>query len=178
MDIQQEFTKEEQLINSLKKVLAQEDLSQHKALVKRLSSELKVSVLDCAAALSLLNNPKLGRKVVERVDIGAITVSAKQKVVRYRLDVGLTHQVSADEIKDMLVDVSGVERKRIAWMDIRSFYTLVDLPDGMAADIFQLLSETEINNQQLNIKRVKHQRRFHRRGSRHSLRSNETKSNA
>ena len=168
MDIEQEYTREEQLINRLKHVLLQHDLSQHKALVKRLSSELNISILDYAAALSLLNNPKVDRQVNERVDIGSITVSAKQKVVRYRLDVGRKHQVSTDEIKSLLVDVSGVERKRIAWMDIRDFYTLVDLPDGMAADIFQLLSEAEINNQRLNIKRVKHQRRFHRRNTKYA----------
>ncbi len=164
MDSEQKHTREEQLINRLKHVLVQHDLSQHKAWVKRLSSELNISILDCAAALSLLNNPKLDRQV----NIGLITVSAKQKVVRYRLDVGRKHQISADEVKNLLVDVSGVERKRIAWMDIRDFYTLVDLPDGMAADIFQLLSEAEINNQRLNIKRVKHQRRFHRKNTKYA----------
>ena len=90
----------------------------------------------------------------------------QQKLVRYRLDIGRKHQASVDEIRKVLVEVSGVDKKRIGNVDIRNFYTLVDLPDGMTADIFQLLSETEVNQQRLNIKRVKYQRRFHRRNNR------------
>jgi len=42
---------------------------------------------------------------------------------------------------------------------------LVDLPVGMPADIFQLLSEVEINQRKLNLKRVKYQPRFYRRNN-------------
>ena len=96
--------------------------------------------------------------------------ASKPIFVRYRLDVGRKHQASLDEIENVLVEVSGVDRKRIGRLDIRNYYTLVDLPDGMPADIFQLLSETEIQRQKLNIKRIKFQNRFHRKNNkRHNL---------
>jgi ATP-dependent RNA helicase DeaD len=59
----------------------------------------------------------------------------------------------------VLVEESGVDRKRIGKIDIRHNYTLVELPDGMPADIFQLLSDASIADRRLAIKRVKPNRR-------------------
>jgi hypothetical protein len=75
--------------------------------------------------------------------------------VRYRLDVGSQHQIDQEQLLEVLIEESGVDRKRIAKLDIRDTYTLVDLPDGMPADIFQLLSEATVNGYLLSIKRVK-----------------------
>jgi len=172
MSTEQGCTKEKDLINTLKYLLVNEELQLHQQLVERLSKELHISVVQCAAALSLLNQPEFfsnGKK--QQADDAnkqaeKLFEPAKQKLVRYRLDIGRKHQVSLDEIRKVLVDVSGVDKMRIGNVDIRNFHTLVDLPDGMTADIFQLLSETEVNQQRLNIKRVKYQRRFHRRNNR------------
>ena len=167
--MQQKYNKEEKLKNRLQTLLAQEDLSQYQELVKRLSTELQISVLDCAAALLLFDQPDLyannNNENLSKSTINAdlIPVFPKLKLVRYRLDIGKKHLVSLDEIKSVLVEVSGVDWKQIGRLDVRNYYTLVDLPDGMPADIFQLLSETEINRQRLNIKRVKYQRRFKQR---------------
>ena len=170
----QKNSNEAQLKESIEALLKHQDLSLHQTLVSRLSSELGISTLECAAALSLLNQPVLyGAKADEKKEADKTSVSSarqppilpKQRVVRYRLDIGLKHEVQVDEIKMALVDVSGVDKKRIARVDVRNHYTLVDLPEGMTADIFQLLSETEIKNKQLNIKRVKFHRRFQRRNN-------------
>jgi len=172
--MQKDLIKEESLKKSIQRVLVQEDLLQHQKLVERLSKELGISSSEYAAALSFLKHPDLypksqnnnkqddAEKLVESVSM------MKQKQVRYRLDIGRKHQVTFVEIKNMLVDVSGVDKNRIGSIDIRNYYTLVDLPDGMTADIFQLLSETEMNQQRLNIKRMKYQRRFHRRATKKS----------
>ncbi len=162
--------KEEQLKNSLKAVIAKEELLLHQQLIRRLSAELKVSFLDCAAALSILNQPDLVLENKKQADrnaekIKAEKVAAKQKLVRYRLDIGRKHSVSEDHLKNALIEVSGVDRNRIGRLDIRNYYTLVDLPDGMPADIFQLLSEVEICKRKLNLKRVKYQPRFYRRNN-------------
>lgn len=164
-----QISQEESLKKSLKTILLKQDLALSQDFVRRLSSELNVSLLDCAAALTLLNNPDLhGQKQnKEKCLLNDNTDDlpqgiTKHKIVRYRLDIGRKHQVTLEEIKVVLVDVSGVERNRIGWMDIRNYYTLVELPDGMPADIFQLLSEVEINSQKLNLKRIKPQRKFYR----------------
>ncbi len=166
----QKYSKEEILKKSLKKILAEQDVSQYQQLLKRLSAELQISILDCSAALFLLHQPNLYpnryNKVIpseSKIRVDILPVLPKQKVVRYRLDIGTKHLVSQEEIKGVLVEVAGVESKQIGRLDVRNYYTLVDLPDGMPADIFQLLSEAEIRHQKLNIKRIKYQRRFKRR---------------
>ncbi|MCK4841695.1 MAG: DbpA RNA binding domain-containing protein [Methylococcales bacterium] len=168
MHKQPQNNQEQKLKNGLKTILAKGGLDLHQALIQQLSTELHVSVLECAAALLMLNKPHLYRNNTKPVQAvintkAAVVQKAKQKLVRYRLDIGRKHQIVSDEIKKVLVEVSGVDEMRIGQMDIRHHYTLVDLPDGMSADIFQLLSETEVNKQCLNIKRVKSQRRFQRR---------------
>ncbi len=166
----QQNNKDDKLKQSLRLILEQQDLSSRKALITNLSEELQVSVLECAAAFSLLNQsdrpknkPKFEKQSHTNTKADSLQNLSKHKSVRYRLDVGRKHQVSADEITNALIEVSGVDRICISRIDIRNFYTMVDLPEGMPADIFQLLAETKINKQKLNIKRIKYQRRFHRR---------------
>lgn len=161
---------EEKLKNSLKGVLAQEDMALSQALVTRLTRELQVSTFECASALLFLVQPGLPpnenrqeKQPEHQVNTDVPFIKSKIKFVRYRIEVGTMHKVLADEIKTILVDVSGVEDTQIGRMEIRNHYTLIDLPDGMPADIFQLLSETEVRNQKLKLKRIKFQRRFQRR---------------
>ncbi len=78
----------------------------------------------------------------------------KIKMVRYRLEVGRKHDVSIEDIKNILINESGVERTKIGYMDIRNHYTLIDLPNGMPTDIFHHLQSVEIKQQMLQIKRV------------------------
>lgn len=163
--------KEEQLKNTLKTLLTKDEFKLHQNLVQRISDELNISILDCAAALSLLNHPDLGRgdnnQGNAKIEKSSSDVIAqKNKVVRYRLDVGRKHEVSVEKIKQVLIEVSGVDKNRIGRLDVRNYYSLVDLPEGMPADIFQLLAEMEINQRKLNIKRVKFQPRFYRRKNR------------
>jgi len=174
MEIEQVSSKEELLKNSLKSLLLKDELVFHKGLISRLAVELDISILDCAAALSLLKQPDVGLNIEHTVknleevsnDLhGVVVPTFKQKVVRYRLDVGRKHLVSTDDIKSVLIEVSGVDKNRIGKLDIRNYYSLVDLPEGMPADIFQLLADVEINRRKLNLKRVKYQPRFYRRNN-------------
>ncbi len=90
-------------------------------------------------------------------DAGAIA-GAKQtgiRMVRYRLDVGCKHQVTAEELKKILIEESGVDKKNINIINIQGDYTLVELPDEMPQDIFLHLKSVEIKRHKLDIKRVK-----------------------
>ncbi|MEE9336695.1 MAG: DbpA RNA binding domain-containing protein [Methylococcaceae bacterium] len=164
----------EELKNCLKSIIADGELSSHQQVVRQLSSDLQISILDCATALLLfLRSESLDLKVeVEplnenKKNIDQSYTSVKPKSVRYRMEVGRMHDVLLEDIKVVLVEVSGVEYNRIGRIEIRNHYTLVDLPDGMPADIFQLLSETEISRQKLSLKRIKLQRRTQRRRKRY-----------
>ncbi len=167
--MQHKYSKEEKLKNSLKTIQAEQDLIQHQELIKRIANELGLSILDCAAALSFLYQPTLypKNKAIDNPQKKADQegLAIRQTRVRYRMEIGNKHKVFGDEIINILVEVSGVERQSIGRLDIRNHYTLVELPEGMPADIFQLLSETEIQNQRLNIKRIKFHRRYYRRNN-------------
>lgn len=164
----------EELKNCLKLIIADGELSSHQQVIRQLSSDLQISILDCAAALLLfLRSEYLDLKAEieplseDKKNIDQSFTSVKPKSVRYRMEVGRMHDVLLEEIKTVLVEVSGVEYNRIGRIEIRNHYTLVDLPDGMPADIFQLLSETEISRQKLSLKRIKLQRRTQRRRKRY-----------
>ncbi len=77
------------------------------------------------------------------------------KTVRYRLGVGLKHQVTAEGLKKILIEESGVDKKNINIINIQGDYTLVELPDEMPQDIFLHLKSVEIKQHKLDIKRVK-----------------------
>ena len=163
------FRKEDKFKKRLKNVLESENLEQQRDLISRITAELDLNIEDCAAALVYLTQSNLYQSVkkVEQVsdfnnDFEIPRTVTQNKTVHYRLEVGGKHQVKQEEIKNVLVEVSGVDKKRIGRIDIRHHYTLVELPDCMPGDIFQLLTEVKIRQQKLNIKRLKPQRKFRR----------------
>lgn len=81
------------------------------------------------------------------------------KMIRYRIELGQKHRVTMDEIKNVFIEEAGVDKKMIGKIDIRYHYTLIELPDGMPADIYQLLTTVCLHEQKLNIKRIKYRDR-------------------
>lgn len=152
----------DKLKKRLQNTLKQQNLQAHRDVIQQLSRELKINELDCAAGLLMLSQPHLITS--NTPDTAPQTVSTTSKTVsprnvRYRLDIGTQHQIDQEQLVALLIEESGVDRKRITHTEIRETYTLVDLPEGMPADIFQLLSEASINGQTLNIKRLKPNRK-------------------
>ncbi len=156
-----ESRKEDKFKKRLQRIVKEEDLAAHRELVERTAAELNVDLLTCAAALVYLSQPNLYPGVKQSPKLTAIEPvrnplpAAHYKMVRYRLAIGTQHQASRDAIQAVLIEESGVDIKRIGRIDIRDSYTLVELPDGMPADIFQLLTDAQIGEHKLNIKRVK-----------------------
>ena len=153
----------EKLQKRLQQILNQEHLQVQRSVIQQLSGELKVDATDCAAALLYISQPHLFEIKREQEESAPtrpqFVRQPNHKNVRYRLDVGSQHQIDQEQLLEVLIEESGVDRKRIAKLDIRDTYTLVDLPDGMPADIFQLLSEATVNGYLLSIKRVKPNRK-------------------
>lgn len=153
----------EKLVRRLRLALEKSPLTRYRQVAENLRDELGMDTLDFAAALLQLSHPHLlnladhdeqpNPRRPERPN------HQPYRNVRYRLDIGSIHQVEPDQILNLLVEESGVDKKRIARLEIREHYSLVDLPEGMPADIFQLLSEAEVNGQRLNIKRIKPNRK-------------------
>lgn len=151
----------EKLKKRLQHVLKQENLDAHRAVLQQIGSDMMVAPLDCAAALLYISQPHLFQtpREPEQMPPPPSLKMPPCRNVRYRLDVGTSHQISEEQLLAVLIEESGVDRKRIERIDMRDTYTLVDLPDGMPADIFQLLTEATVGGRQLNIKRVKSNRR-------------------
>lgn len=145
--------KDEALEQSIRDLVAHADLDQQREWVESLIDSSRVDIWECASALLYLLQ---GGKPVPYKSLPEHRLRpTTARNVRYRLDVGSSHRATVDEIQAVLIAESGVERKRIGRLEIRENYTLVELPDGMPADIFQLLSEATVAGRQLNIKRLR-----------------------
>lgn len=153
----------EKLKKRLQQVLAQENLQAHRQVIQQINTDLDIDPIDCAATLLYISQPHLFQVAAEpeiaRAPLPPVFKAPNYRNVRYRLDVGKNHRIDQEQLLAILVEESGVDRKRIARIDMRDSYTLVDLPDGMPADIFQLLSEATVQGHPLNIKRIKPNRR-------------------
>ncbi|MGR8953452.1 MAG: DbpA RNA binding domain-containing protein, partial [Gammaproteobacteria bacterium] len=154
-----------ELETQLPMICNSEDLSRQRAYVEELSARLDINLLDCAAALMVLlqRNTLSQKTAAEEPELFAIPDQRKPipntvRMVKYRLDIGRQHQVTAEELKRVLVEESGVDKKNIVNIEIQDSYTLIELPDEMPQDIFQHLKSVEINHHKLDIKRVKNRR--------------------
>lgn len=161
-----EKRREEKLKRRLQRIAKDQDLTKQREFVQAAMAELGLDALTCAAALTYLSHPQLfGGPVAAAAPVLAKSAAAETpaskvpwldyKMVRYRLDVGLQHRIAREQIQEVLVQESGVDKRRIGRIDIRQHYTLVELPDGMPTDIFQLLTEATIGPHKLNIRRVR-----------------------
>lgn len=154
---------DEALKTSLQRILDGENLENQRALTKYFVTKLGVDFLDFSAALLYLyqqHTPTPTGSPSEQTRpeqyLGS-PVRPEIKMVRYRLSVGQKHRVSLEELAKVLVEESGVDKNYIRNVDIQSLYTFIELPDEMPHDIFIHLKSVEINQQKLDIKRVKPQ---------------------
>ncbi|MBK8814110.1 MAG: DbpA RNA binding domain-containing protein [Methylococcaceae bacterium] len=149
------------LKEQVKKIIISQNLDNQRRLIKAIASELKISVLDCAAAMAVLSEKNLIDKNASSGIINAVdkplptTLQPVIKFIRYRLDVGNQHALNLIELKKILVEESGVDVKNIANVRIQDTYTLIDLPDEMPQEIFHHLKSVELNGRKLDIRRVK-----------------------
>lgn len=182
MDLTQQqplFSKRELKFKSrLEKLLATADLTQQRQLIENISQQLGVEPIECAAALVLMSQSNLYHHSKEHhlkehppkkqdviktqlmPETVILRVMPPPKMVRYRIDVGQKHNATIDEIKAVFIEEAGVDIKTIGEVDIRHHYSLIELPEGMPADIYHLLANVSIQDQRLNIKRVKHRDRY------------------
>jgi len=71
--------------------------------------------------------------------------------VRYRLAVGHAHGVKPGNIVGAIANEAKVDSRDIGRVDIRDDHSLVDLPEGMPAEVLQHLKQVWVVGQQLRI---------------------------
>ncbi len=147
--------------DKIRKAVATQSLNDSRTLIKKIAAELKISYLDCAAALAFADiqsgttmftlqhpKPQSGQPSKYKIQPGI-------RLIRYRLDIGRNHKINMEYLKKVLVEESGVDVNNIVNLRIHDNFSLVDLPDEMPQEIFHHLKEVEINSQKLAIKRLK-----------------------
>jgi ATP-dependent RNA helicase DeaD len=78
-------------------------------------------------------------------------------MARYRIEVGHVHGVKPGNIVGAIANEAGMDAKNIGRIDIHDDYTLLDLPDGLPADLLNQLKTVRISGRQLHINRVDEQ---------------------
>ncbi len=147
-----------QLENNLRKIIYENDLTEFQALANKIALELDVNSMDCAAALLCLLQEHFKPSHEEQRDKVKQTQACAPRDLRmlwYRLEVGRKHRVTVDGLKRLLVEESGVESCLIGRIDFRDKHTLIQLPSGMPQELLQHLKTVTINQQTLDIKRLK-----------------------
>ena len=162
-----------ELKDGLRRILMREDIAPQHTII----AELNINSADCAAALLYLLQSGKTINEVAHPPVLMIIKPQQIKMVRYRLAIGSKHQLNLELLKQVLVEESGVDKNNINNISIRDQYTLVDLPDEMPLDIFQHLKTVEINQQKLDIRRVKN-RNHKKRGNNHYRRGQTTAKNS
>jgi len=71
----------------------------------------------------------------------------------FRIEVGKEHGVQPGNIVGAIANEAGLDSKNIGRVDIRDDHSLVDLPEGMPAEIFKHLKKVWVSGQQLRISR-------------------------
>jgi len=150
-DHDQDLRWQNTLLQRLQRLFEEQDLDLYRTQVAEIAAKLNVEIIDCAAALACLY--RVGQDRGRKAD-RAGRAARGIRMLRYRLEIGRRHQVSAEEIKAMLVDESGVEEGMIGSVDIRGNFTLISLPEGMPADIYQHLQTVELKDRMLKIRRL------------------------
>ena len=72
---------------------------------------------------------------------------------RFRIEVGNNHDVRPGNIVGAIANEANLDSKYIGRINIFDDYSLVDLPDNMPADDFNLLKKVWVSGQQLKISR-------------------------
>lgn len=159
---------ENQLKHKIQDALKQRDTLLAQQVLAKITEALQVEPIQIAAAILCMEMPHHEwRALMQQLSTGSSSAreakAEQAKLIRYRIEVGQMHKVSPEDIRALFINESGVEAAKIGPIDIRTNYTLIDLPYGMPPDIFQHLQSVEIKQQALKIKRVglSKKRRWH-----------------
>jgi len=73
----------------------------------------------------------------------------------FRVEVGHTHGVKPNNLVGAIANEAGLDSKHIGRIDIRDDHSLIDLPEGMPAELLAHLKKVWVSGQRLRITRDK-----------------------
>ncbi len=80
--------------------------------------------------------------------------AVEEGMERFRIEVGHNHNVLPGNIVGAIANEAGMDSQYIGRINIHDDYSLVDLPDGMPREIFNILKYVWVAGQQLKISRL------------------------
>ena len=144
--------------------LANENLGLFPELIESYRQEHDVPAVDIAAALASLlqgETPLLLRG--ETPSAGGAGGKERKRsssdplnpgMERFQLEVGHMHGVKPGNIVGAIANEAGLENQHIGRVNIFNEYTWVDLPEGMPAEVFQVLKNVIVCGRKLRINKV------------------------
>ena len=78
----------------------------------------------------------------------------KKGMERFRLEVGLKDGVTPGDIVGAIANEAGLESRYISNITIHQDHVLVDLPDGMPKEVFQILKRVRVRGKQFRISKA------------------------
>ena len=169
----------DQFNQTLKEVLAHEDLTFFNEMLADFSHENDVSPEDIASALAHLCQKKRplkvkfsktkagkdrGRESKDGRDRGRETKDggdrgrskgrkqdSDMKMNRYRIEVGRDHEIGPGDIVGAIANEAGLESRNIGQIKLFNNFSTIDLPDGMPKEVFKSLRTLFVRGQKLNI---------------------------
>ncbi len=104
------------------------------------------------------------------------SASADTGMERYRIEVGLKHDVKPGNIVGAIANEAEIESEYIGRIEIFDDYSTVQLPEGMPREIFKHLKSVWVSGQRLQISRLDQKGRSVSRGPAHAKVGANTKS--
>ncbi|PNS07761.1 DEAD/DEAH box helicase [Solilutibacter silvestris] len=80
------------------------------------------------------------------------TPSSDAGMLTYRIEVGHSHNIKPGNIVGAIANEAELDARHIGRVDIRDDYSLVDLPEGMPADLLAHLKKVRVGGQQLQMR--------------------------
>jgi ATP-dependent RNA helicase DeaD len=158
--------------------LATEDSGLFSQLVEQYQEEHNVPALEIAAALAqllqgdtplLLQNkpqrkadrnwdkeerkPHKGRERPSRNE-----APLERGMERFRIEVGHNHDVQPGNIVGAIANEAGIDGEYIGRVNIHDDYSLIDLPEDMPDNTFNILKKTRLSGHPLKISRIENKR--------------------
>lgn len=150
--------------------LATDELAFMRGVVEQYQQEHDVPAVEIAAALAqmsigdqpLLMKPEEGRTSRPREGAEPGSRGGRKRrehginpeLERFRIEVGLMHDVRPGNIVGAFANEAGLDGRQIGRVDIKEDHSFVELPIGMPQDVFKDLKKVWVCGQQLNISRV------------------------
>ena len=154
----------EKLGDSIAELKADKDLMAFESLVEQLTEQSGVSLTQTAAALLMLKEgkrliskdkpikekpPREKREKRERRD--NTLAEPEEGMKRYRIAVGYDDDVKPGNIVGAIANEAGIDSQYIGQIKIFNGFSLVDLPDGMPAEVFDHLKKVQVCGRSMRI---------------------------